>query len=153
MPVSLRLATVGDQGAVLDLVRRYHEFEQIPFEAHVAAGAVMPLLRQEDAGRIWLVELDESIIGYVALCFGYSIEIGGRDAFLDEMFIHEEHRGRGIGKSVLRQIQSRAAELGVQAIHLEVDRSNDRARNLYLALGFTSRERFHLMTCALRTRD
>lgn len=152
MPVNLRLATAGDEEILLELVRLYHEFDRIPFEEDAAARALKPLLRQGDAGLIWLMELDGSIIGYVALCFGYSIEFGGRDAFLDEMYILEEHRGRGIGRSVLRTIQSKAAELGVKALHLEVERTNKRARSLYLSLGFASRERYHLMTCALQPR-
>lgn len=108
--------------------------------------ALTPLLKQSDAGRIWLIALDCVVIGYVALCFGYSIEMGGRDAFVDEMYILEQHRGKGIGKAVLREIQSKARRLNIKALHLEVERSNDRARNLYPALGFSSRERFHLMT-------
>jgi len=152
MPVNLILATVGDANIVLELVRLYHEFEQIPFEEDTVGRALTPLFQQDDVGRIWLMELGGSIIGYAVLCFGYSIEFGGRDAFLDEMYIVEEHRGRGIGKSVLLDIKSRAAELSIKALHLEVEGSNRRARSLYQSLGFTSRERFHLMTCALETR-
>jgi ribosomal protein S18 acetylase RimI-like enzyme len=147
--VELELATLEDDAIVLDLVRQYYELEAIPFDESFASLALTPLLQQSDAGRIWLMNLSGVTIGYVALCFGYSIELGGRDAFVDEIFILAEHRGKGIGKSVLLDIQSMARGLNVKALHLEVRRSNNRARNLYLSLGFSSRERFHLMTCRL----
>jgi GNAT superfamily N-acetyltransferase len=147
--LNIRLATAHDKAAVLELVRKYHEFEEITFKEKATANALTPLLQHSDVGRIWLIEIAGSTIGYVALCFGYSIELGGRDAFVDEMYILEEHRGKGIGKTVLKNLQSKARELEVKALHLEVERSNDRARNLYLSLGFSSRDRFHLMTCAL----
>lgn len=149
MSVTLRLASPDDLAVVLDLVRRYHEFEEIASEQDATARTLTPLLQHGDAGRVWLIERAGATIGYIALCFGYSIELGGRDAFIDEMYILEEHRGAGVGKTVLAEIQSRARDSGVKALHLEVDRSNDRAKKLYRALGFTSRERFHLMTCAL----
>ena len=149
MSVNLRLATPNDLAEVLDLVRRYHAFEAIGFDEDTVTRTLAPLLQGGEAGRIWLIERAASTIGYVALCFGYSIELGGRDAFVDEMYILEEHRGAGVGKAVLAEIQSRARAAGVKALHLEVERGNERARKLYLSLGFQSRERFHLMTCML----
>ena len=149
MSLILKLATIDDTDTVVELVRLYHAFEAIEFREQATTEALRPLLQHGDAGGIWLIELAGSTIGYIALCFGYSIELGGRDAFIDELFILEEHRGRGVGKTVLEEIQSKARERKVKALHLEVERSNDRARKLYRSLGFASRERFHLMTCTL----
>ena len=149
MPLTLRRATIDDTDAVVGLVRLYHAFEAIKFRGRATIDALTPLLQHGDVGGIWIIELAGSTIGYIALCFGYSIELGGRDAFIDELFIVEEHRGKGFGKIVLEDIQSKAREIKVKALHLEVERTNDRARNLYRSLGFASRERFHLMTCAL----
>ena len=53
------------------------------------------------------------------------------------------------GKDELQDIQSRARDLDIKALHLEVDRCNERARGPYLSLGFSSRERFHLMSHVL----
>jgi ribosomal protein S18 acetylase RimI-like enzyme len=149
MDLRLNLATLDNQADVLDLVRQYHEFDAVPFEESVTGRALLPLLKQEDAGRVWLIRIGDSIIGYVALCFGYSIEFGGRDAFIDEMYILDGHRGGGIGRKVLEEIRLQAKNLGVMALHLEVDRSNERARRLYRSVGFTSRERYHLMSLIL----
>ena len=146
MEARIRLAGEGDASVVLELVRRYHAFEAVPFDAQAAAKALAPLLGREDAGRIFLVEPDGTPIGYVALCFGYSIEFGGRDAFVDEMYLDPGHRGKGIGRAVLEQVAAQARALGVRALHLEVDRGNQRARRLYLSMGFEPRERFHLMS-------
>ena len=149
MSLILKLATIDDTDTIVELVRLYHALEAIEFREQATTEALRPLLQHGDAGGIWLIELAGSTIGYIALCFGYSIELGGRDAFIDELFILEEHRGRGVGKTVLEEIQSKARERKVKALHLEVERSNDRARKLYRSLGFASRERFHLMTCTL----
>lgn len=145
----LRVAGLEDLACVVDLVRRYHEFEGIQ-RADVEPRAVLePMLGGGEAGRIWLVELDGRVIGYAALGFGYSIELGGRDAFVDELFVVEEHRGKGVGGKVLEDLRSEARRLGVRALHLEVARDNERARRLYRRAGFASRDKYHLMTLVL----
>ena len=145
----VRLANEDDGATVLELVRQYHAFEGVPFEERAVTAALQPLLQRGDAGRVWLVELAGAAIGYVVLCFGYSLEFGGRDAFVDEMYLVPEHRGKGIGTKVLKTLIARARELGARALHLEVARDNERARRLYRSMGFSSRERFHLMSRTL----
>lgn len=92
-------------------------------------------------------------MGYVALCFGYSIELGGRDAFIDELFLVENARGQGIGKKVLEYVTRQAASLDIAAVHLEVAHANDRAKRLYLQAGFSPRDRYHLMTFKVASND
>lgn len=149
MAVSIRLAKSSDRDALLELIAAYHAFEQIPHDAVAAAEAIAPLLARTDAGRVWLVRDADRTVGYVALCFGYSIEFGGRDAFVDEMFLVEAARGRGLGRSALDQVADAARGLGVKALHLEVARDNTRAQSLYDRLGFALRDRYVLMSRTL----
>ena len=62
------------------------------------------------------------------------------------MFLLAEHRCKGIGRQVLEEVRSNARALGVNALHLEVDRSNEHAIRLYESLGYRLRERYHLMS-------
>ncbi|HEX7036974.1 MAG TPA: GNAT family N-acetyltransferase [Pseudomonadales bacterium] len=143
----LVVAGPADEAALLPLVRAYHAFEEVELTDAQRRRALGPLLAPDSSfGRIWLVRSAGRTVGYAALCFGYSIEFAGRDAFLDELFIEEAARGRGIGRAVLELVQQQCAALGIGALHLEVARDNVRARRLYEALGFDGRERFHLMS-------
>ena len=83
------------------------------------------------------------------MCFGYSIEFGGPDGFVEEMYIPEGHRGKGIGRAVLEEARSHARHPGVKALHLEVVRSYQRAGRLYGSVEFTSGHRCHLMSPVL----
>ncbi len=135
---------------LLPMVRTYHEFEHVDRSDEQRRLALKPLLAaNQSLGRLWLIECGGNIAGYIAVCFGYSIEFGGRDAFVDEFFIKEKFRGRGIGTQVLALVKQRAAELDVLALHLEVAETNERARRLYTKAGFEFRQRLHLMSCAL----
>lgn len=151
--LQLDLAAESDLGVLLPLVAAYHAFEQVDMTDAQRAAALAPLLRpQAPEGRVWLVRRRGEAVGYVAVCFGYSIEFRGRDAFLDELYIAEPFRGQGIGRAVVEQTKRLAAALGLRALHLEVTRDNERARKLYGSLGFEARTRFHLMSCSLADR-
>jgi GNAT superfamily N-acetyltransferase len=80
----------------------------------------------------------------LALTFGFSFEYGGRDAFIDEFFIKEGFRGKGIGKLVLKLLEPLALEAGVQTLHLEVEPHNSAGNQLYLNAGFKSNDRILL---------
>ena len=96
-------------------------------------------------GKAWLIVYDEKYVGYVVLTVSFSFEYRGYDAFIDELYIAEKHRRQGIGQRAMEFVEVAAAELGVNAIHLEVTHGNDPAIGLYRRVGYTSNERF-LMT-------
>lgn len=144
----LEIADESHLDTLLPLVRAYHRFENVIMTDAERAVAVAPLLQAESPlGRVWLVRWCGDVAGYGALCFGYSIEFGGRDAFVDELYIAEHARGRGLGSQVLELLKVEAARLGIMALHLEVARSNTGARQLYESWGFRARERYFLMSC------
>jgi ribosomal protein S18 acetylase RimI-like enzyme len=78
------------------------------------------------------------------MSFDYSLEYGGRNAWVDEIFIAKEARGKGLGETVMDFVERAARGAGVTAIHLEVNRGN-KAIELYRRRGFEEHER-HLMT-------
>lgn len=84
------------------------------------------------------------MVGYVVLTFSYSLEFHGRDAYVDEIYVREAHRGRGVGGQTLRFIEKVCRALGVQALHLEVDRDNTSARAVYETAGFEDRNNYLL---------
>jgi len=145
----LQLATVDDVEILMPFVRAYHEFEGIESTEIERARSVAPLLSDASLGRVWLILDGGQAAGYIAACFGYSIEFGGRDAFLDEFFITPSARSQGLGSKALEAVKTEMMQLGVRAMHLEVARTNSGAKQFYSKAGFVPREHFHLMSCRL----
>jgi diamine N-acetyltransferase len=80
---------------------------------------------------------------------GYSLEHGGRDAFLDEVVVSPELRGLGLGRRLLGEAEAYCRRQGVGSLHLEVERRHRGAISLYRKAGFASTRRI-LMTRRLR---
>ena len=144
MNIRLRRAGAGDEGKVIPWMQRYYEADGLTFTPANQA-AMRVLLTSPDHGRVWFIVCDARVCGYVALCFGYSLELGGRDACVDELYVAADVRGRGVATAALQLALQEARVLGVRAVYLEVDMDNAAAIRLYRSLGFVIRDRYHLM--------
>ncbi len=150
MSASLHLAGPEDADKLLPMVEAFHAHEGIQSDPEHRAAAVGPLLNGSPLGAIWLIGPRKSPVGYIAITFGWSLEMGGLDGFVDEFFIRQSVRGRGMGTEVLIALMKELGQSGMKALHLEVGPGNDRAKRIYKRLGFRTRDGHHLMTWRAR---
>ena len=145
MELIFRVATRADLDSLLPLVRAYYEFDHLSFDERVARTALENFVGDPTFGRVWFICADIDVIGYLVLTLGYSIEYGGRDAFIDEVYLRAAYRGQGIGRQAMAFAETQCRALGVRALHLEVERDNTTAHALYRKVGFVDHDRY-LMT-------
>ncbi len=129
-------------------MRDYYAFDGHHYEREKARAALLTLLKDSTLGLAWLILDSTTPVGYIVLCFGYSLEYLGRDAFIDEFYLIESHRGRGWGRKTLEFVRTPAQLQNVRAIHLEVVRRNIAALEFYRKLGFQDHDH-HMMTLRL----
>ncbi|EME56765.1 GNAT family N-acetyltransferase [Amycolatopsis decaplanina] len=83
------------------------------------------------AGDVWFAAFDEDRpVGLVA---GRARE---DDWILYSMWVAPEARRRGLGAKLMGEVRSAAEDDGAREVWLHVAEDNDRARRLYLRLGF-----------------
>jgi GNAT superfamily N-acetyltransferase len=150
---SFRLAAESDTAALLEFMRAYYAFDGHGFDEPKASVALTTLLRDYNLGRVWLILDGEAPVGYVVICFSFSLEWLGRDAFVDEFYLLREYRGRGWGRKTMAFVEEAARLLNVRALHLEVVRQNTVALQVYRKLGFTDRESTFLSKWIARDFD
>ncbi|NRB04637.1 MAG: GNAT family N-acetyltransferase [Rhodobacteraceae bacterium] len=149
MTAALTLAGPDHADALLPLIASFHEEAGFDLSDDHRANALQPLLDGVPHGVAYLIGPARAPIGYAIISFGWSMELGGMDGFLDELYIRPGVRGRGIATEVLRSLPKALASAGMKAMHLEVDTQNDKARALYERCGFRMRDGYHLMTRVL----
>jgi GNAT superfamily N-acetyltransferase len=126
-------------------MRAFYAGEKLAFDAGVLRRALDELWSEPLHGEAWIARTGDEPVGYGVLCCGFSLEYGGRDAFVDELFVRPAWRDRGIGALLLDAMESSCRRQGITALHLEVDHDNPDGRRLYLRRGFLDHQR-HLMT-------
>ncbi len=143
----IREATLQDEPELLRMMRFLDEQESalIKFDETALSAAFRQFLALPAFGGIWILCEGNQTVGYVVLSVGFSFEFRGHDAFIDELYIDAAYRRRGYGRRALAFAEERAREMGVNAIHLEVDHGNNPALELYRRTGYKDHDRF-LMT-------
>jgi ribosomal protein S18 acetylase RimI-like enzyme len=143
----IREATLQDEAELLRMMRRLAEHEpgKIQFDEPAVRVTFRRFLSLPAFGRVWLLCEGNKPVGYVVLTLGFSFEFHGHDAFIDELYIDGAYRRRGLGRQAVEFVGRKAREMGVNALHLEVDNGNDPALELYRRTGFEDLDRF-LMT-------
>ena len=123
------------------MVKEFWLFEQIRFSSEKALKVWQNAWAQPNFVSGWLLESESQVAGYVVLTFGFSLEYGGLDAYVDELFVKPEYRGRGFASQALEFVSLECKRLNVVALHLEVDADNHNAKALYAKMGFESTAR------------
>jgi ribosomal protein S18 acetylase RimI-like enzyme len=143
----IREATLQDEAELLRMMRHLAEHPPgtIQFDEPAARATFRKFLSLPAFGGVWLLCEVNRPVGYIVLTLGFSFEFHGHDAFIDELYIDPACRHRGLGRQAVAFVEKKARELGVNAIHLEVDRGNDPAFELYRRTGYEDHNRF-LMT-------
>ena len=142
MEPSFRLATEDDATLLLEMMREYYAYDGHAFDAPKARIALLAFLREPSFGLAWLICEDSTPVGYIVLTLGYSLEFLGRDAFIDEFYLRESHRGRGWGSRALSFIETEARRSSVRSIHLEVVRQNAAAKEVYRKSGYLDHDHY-----------
>lgn len=111
------------------------EFNQVDGHAHDeprVRAALIPLLADDALGVVYL--FGDPPDGYAVVTWGYSIESGGRDALLDEIYVRP--REQGIGGAALEEVLADLRTRGLTRMFLETERPNNRVRAFYARHGF-----------------
>jgi GNAT superfamily N-acetyltransferase len=93
-------------------------------------------LENPDKSGIIVAEDENSIIGLAFFNLGVSIRIGGPYLWLNDLFVHEEHRNRGIARKLLLHLIYWAERDGIKSIELETGINNSVTKHLYNSLDF-----------------
>lgn len=134
-------AQQSDLSICMEMMKDFYLIDNYPFNEKKAESNFNLFISETTLGRFWIIKNENKICGYLVLTFGFSFEYGGRDAFMDEFYLKPTFRDGGIGKRVLKILNEKAKSLGVYAIHLEVEKSNERTNALYSQSGYIGNNR------------
>lgn len=135
---SLQLHNIN---TITQMMSDFYAIDNYPIDIEVSKKLFQEFIHNENLGKAWLILEDEEIVGYVILTFVFSFEYGGTIAFIDELYLKESARGKGIGNKTIEFIKSESTKLSLKLLYLEVENHNEKAQKLYLAHDFAIHNR------------
>ena len=127
---------ITDISTITQMMQDFYAIDNYQMDVEVAKNLFHEFISNENLGKSWLIYSENEIVGYIILTFIFSFEYGGKIAFVDELFIKETARGKGIGKEAIQFIQREVPKLSLKLLYLEVEPHNENAQKLYLAHDF-----------------
>lgn len=98
--------------------------------------AIELALMEDSQAHIFVAEKGDMLVGAAFLNVSISIDIGGRYIWLNDLYVHKEHRNQGIAKKLLLHIIYWAEQKNIKGIELETGVNNEATKALYNSLGF-----------------
>jgi GNAT superfamily N-acetyltransferase len=128
----IQRATPTDLESLLALIREFYEIDHHEFDLRSLQDSLPALLDSDDYGVVW--KAVAPVQGYAVVTWGYSLESGGREALIDEIYLRQ--RGTGLGTRLLLHILDDCRHRGIMRVFLETESHNARVRGFYGRAGF-----------------
>lgn len=135
--IEIVFASLADLDPLVDLLSRQFDEHDILQHSEQLAEATRHMLEDPRLGFFLLARHDAKPIGFAAVSFAWTLEHGGKSAWLDELYVLPAYRGKGVGGMLLDAVIRRAQDAGCRAIDLEVEAEHRRAEHLYIRKGFS----------------
>jgi GNAT superfamily N-acetyltransferase len=127
-------ARAGDVPLLLELIRKMAAFERLEVSA-TEASLGEALFGEAPAAKALLVRLDGETVGYVTYFFTFGSMAGRRGLWLDDIYVEERFRGRGIGRAIMVHLADIAVSSGCARFEWMVLDWNEAAIGFYRKLG------------------
>lgn len=132
----LRAATRDDVPLITQLIHELAEYEKLAHTCVADDASVGDnLFGDRPAAEVVLAFIGEEPAGFALFFENYSTHLSRRGMHLEDLYVREHLRGRGIGKLLLAHLASIAVDRGYGRMEWAVLRWNESAIRVYDAVG------------------
>ncbi len=137
MELTYRKAEAADAQRIAELFREmlqtiYHTEDVEDYEE----GYLDNFFSKDREDLIYVAQWGEEVVAYL------SVQVYRKEGYiyLDDLSVTGAYRSRGIGTKLIRMAETYAKDIGIVPIVFHVDKSNERAHELYKRLGYQDNE-------------
>lgn len=132
----IRPATPDDVPAIIDMIRGLAEYERALDEVENTPDMLHETLFGPSPSVFCHIAVDgEKIAGFAIWFVSYSTWLGTHGIYLEDLFVHPEHRGGGYGKKLLATLAGICVERGYGRFEWSVLDWNTPTIDFYRAIG------------------
>ncbi|MBQ7300679.1 MAG: GNAT family N-acetyltransferase [Clostridia bacterium] len=110
--ITYRFAVREDIPAILSLVRALAEYEHMEDAVVATPELYEDWLFEKQCARVLLAMDGERAVGFALFFHNFSTWLGRAGIYLEDLFVLEDYRGQGIGKTLLKTLAKTAVAEG-----------------------------------------
>jgi diamine N-acetyltransferase len=136
--LNIRAARPGDEVLIAGLILELAVYEKLAHEAKAGpADVARALFSPEPKAFCDVAEWNGEAVGLALWFYNYSTFRGRHGIYLEDLFVREAMRGKGIGKALIANLAKRCVEQGLARLEWAVLDWNASAIGFYEGLGAT----------------
>jgi GNAT superfamily N-acetyltransferase len=112
----IRSAEEGDTGLILRFIRALAEYEQLSTEVVATEEVLRDSLFVQHRAEVIIGEYHGEPVAFALFFPNFSTFLGKANLYLEDLFVVEEHRGKGIGKAMFACLARIAVERGCERL-------------------------------------
>ena len=141
--MEIKLATPDQRDIVIEMINELWTYDDVAADRDNINRAVDLVFSQPDLAEIHLLYEGDEVAGYFILVPSFGIEYGGLYVTLDELFVREPFRRRGLGRKIINFVLDRCREQGWLVVEAMAFQENEMAQYFYGSHGFTPQPWVH----------
>lgn len=139
--ITVRELKPEDRGAYIEMAHNFYSspaaLEPIPDE--YLKNTFEECLRSSVYAKAYILEYNGDVAGYALTAKTFSQEAGGYVRWIEELYIRQSYRSKGLGSSFLKYMEQ-TREKTEKRFRLEIEKGNIQAAGLYEKLGYKAFE-------------
>ena len=139
--LSLRPASESDVPVILRFIEKLAEYEKLSHEVVATEAALRKyLFGARPMAEVILAYWGGEAVGFALFFYNFSTFLARPGIYLEDLFVDVEHRGKGIGKALLRRLAQIARERGCGRLEWSVLDWNEPSIQFYRGLGAVAKD-------------
>ena len=134
--ISIEFATPNDVPEIFNMIKGLAEFEKL---SHEVTGSVdelqQSLFGDKPECEVIIAKSQGKAMGFALFFHNYSTFLTRKGIYLEDLFVYPEHRGKGIGLTLLKKLAKIAKQRNCARLDWSVLDWNEKAINFYESLG------------------
>ncbi len=132
---SFRAAVPGDEGIILGFIRELAEYEHMSDQVVATEELLRHWIFEQKKAEVLFALEDGQPVGFALFFHNFSTFLGRAGIYLEDLYVRPEHRGKGHGKGLLRQLARLTVERGCGRLEWCCLDWNRPSIDFYLSLG------------------
>ena len=131
----IRFATEDDVKIILGFVRELAEYEKMSDEVVATEELLQEWVFEKKKAEVIFAVEDGVEVGFALFFHNFSTFVGRAGLYLEDVFVKVEHRGKGYGKALLKELARIAVERGCGRMEWVCLNWNQPSIDFYRSLG------------------